>query len=210
MIKLYSASVGPYMTDCYIITDEESGESAAVDCALFDGDYEYLLRSSGVSSLKYILLTHGHFDHISGVKKLKETCGGTICIHPDDADCLTDPSKSLNQFTNYAVQEPVTADILVGEGSVLMLGNTEIKVMHTPGHTRGSVCYLVGDIMFSGDTLFRCSMGRTDFPGGSTKQLFASLARIGQMDGDLAIYPGHGEKTILAFEKEYNRYLRAK
>ena len=209
-MKICSAVIGDIHTNCYIITDEESGESAAVDCALFDADYEALLRTAGVSSLKYILLTHGHFDHISGVKRLKDVCGGQIVIHPEDAACLTDPKKSLNSYVHYASLEPVSPDLLIEEGSELLLGQTKITVMHTPGHTPGSVCYLTEDAMFCGDTLFRQSMGRTDLPGGSTLTLLVSLSRIGRMEGEYDIYPGHGEITTLSYEKRNNRYLKMK
>ncbi len=209
-MKICSAPIGDIHTNCYIITDEASGESAAVDCALFDADYEALLRTAGVSSLKYILLTHGHFDHVSGVKRLKDVCGGQIVIHPEDAPCLTDPKKSLNSYVRYASLEPVAPDVLIEEGSELLLGQTKITVMHTPGHTPGSVCYLTEDAMFCGDTLFRQSMGRTDLPGGSTLTLLVSLSRIGRMEGEYAIYPGHGEITTLSYEKRNNRYLKMK
>ena len=209
-MTITQAAIGEYATNCYIITDEESGESAAIDCALFDADYRALLQRAGVTSLKYILLTHGHFDHVSGVKRLKDACGGLIVIHPEDTDCLTDPKKSLNSYVKYAELETVPADLLAEEGSELSLGSHTITVMHTPGHTRGSVCYLIDDIMFCGDTLFRQSMGRTDLPGGSTRTLFASLERIGRMEGEYDICPGHGEKTTLSYEKRNNRYLRAR
>lgn len=209
-MKICSAVIGDIHTNCYILTDEASGESAAVDCALFDADYEALLRTAGVTSLKYILLTHGHFDHISGVKRLKDVCGGQIVIHPEDAACLTDPKKSLNSYVRYASLEPVSPDLLIEEGSELLLGQTKITVMHTPGHTPGSVCYLTEDAMFCGDTLFRQSMGRTDLPGGSTLTLLVSLSRIGRMEGEYDIYPGHGETTTLSYEKRNNRYLKMK
>ncbi len=209
-MTIYSAPIGELGTNCYIMTDGDSGESAAVDCAVFDADYRALLQKAGVTKLKYILLTHGHFDHVSGVKALKDACGGQIVIHPEDADCLTDPKKSLNSYIRYAALEPVPADILTEEGSELTLGKQTITVMHTPGHTPGSVCYLTGENMFCGDTLFRLSMGRTDLPGGSTMTLFASLERIGRMEGEYQIYPGHGEPTTLSYEKRNNFYLRAR
>lgn len=207
---LIPLTLGSYATNCYILIDDASHEALAVDCALFTADWRRALDEAGVKSLKYILLTHGHADHICGVKALKEACGGQICIHPEDADCLFDEEKSLNATMNFAAQGLCRADILVEEGTRLPFGSGEITVMHTPGHTRGSVCYLYNDLMFSGDTLFYVSMGRTDLPGGSTKQLFASLRRIGQMQGEYAILPGHDRPTSLSFEKQYNRYLRAK
>lgn len=209
-MQIYTASVGSYGTNCYIIRDEESGEAAAVDCSVYDPVYSAFIQRTGVTELKYILLTHGHFDHVCGVKPLKDRFGGSICIHREDADCLTDEKQSLNFYTKYAAQEPAEADILLEEGSELFLGRHRLTVMHTPGHTKGSVCFFTDDgDLFSGDTLFRLSMGRTDMPGGSTRTLFRSLERLGKTEGDYIIYPGHGEKTTLAEEKLYNRYLRA-
>ena len=209
-MKICSAPIGYLETNCYILTDEESGESAAVDCAVFDAAYQALLRQAGVTSLKYILLTHGHFDHISGVKRLKDVCGGQICIHHEDAECLTNPKKSLNSFVRGISPETAPPDLLIEEGSELFLGKTKLTVMHTPGHTPGSVCYLTEGKMFCGDTLFRQSMGRTDLPGGSTLTLLASLSRIGRLEGEYELFPGHGEITTLSYEKRNNRYLRMK
>lgn len=209
-MTIHSAPIGELGTNCYILTDEESGESAAVDCAVFDADYEALLKKAGVFSLKYILLTHGHFDHVSGVKQLKDACGGLICIHHEDAACLTDPKKSLNSYVRYAGLEPVSPDLLIDEGSELFLGENSITVIHTPGHTQGSVCYLTDGKMFCGDTLFRQSMGRTDLPGGSTLTLLVSLSRLARLEGEYDVFPGHGETTTLSYEKRNNRYLRMK
>ena len=209
-MTIHSAPIGELGTNCYILTDEESGESAAVDCAVFDASYLALLRRANVSSLKYILLTHGHFDHINGVKRLKNACGGLVCIHREDAACLTDPIKSLSSFIGSAEPEPIVPDVLTEDGSELFLGGQRITAMHTPGHTQGSVCYLTDGRMFCGDTLFKQSMGRTDLPGGSTLTLLLSLARIGRMEGEWEIFPGHGETTSLSYEKRNNRYLRIK
>lgn len=210
-MKILTCSVGSYLTNCYLLIDEKSGEAAAVDCAVYDDDYRFFIENSGIKELKYILLTHGHFDHVCGVKQLKENYGGRICIHHEDAACLSDEKESLNFYSKYGVQEAVFPDETFDEGTELYLGEEKLTVMHTPGHTKGSVCFLSDcGIMLSGDTLFRCSMGRTDMPGGSTRTLFQSLRRLGQLEGDYAVYPGHGEKTSLSWEKENNRYLRAK
>lgn len=207
-MKIYFASVGAYATNCYIIVDDATGEAAAVDCGVFDDVYRRMLRDAGVQKLRYILLTHGHFDHVCGVADLKDACGGEVCISAADAAGLTDEQASLNAFVQYANQRPVQPDRILSDGDVLTLGKTELRVMATPGHTKGSVCFLSDGVIFSGDTLFALSMGRTDMPGGSTMQLFKSLRAIGELPGDADVYPGHGEKTTLLFEKRYNRYLR--
>lgn len=207
---LYTQTLGSYQTDCYLYVDDDTGLAFAVDCPACGAEYRRFLEKAGVKSLCYILLTHGHFDHVCGVKELRDLTGGRVCIHKADADCLRDPDESLSsRFPDYA-QTPCRADILLEDGDVLPFAGGFIRVMHTPGHTKGSVCFFYNDIMFSGDTLFYLSMGRTDLPGGSTKELFRSLRAIGQVQGEFDIYPGHGEPTRLGFEKQYNRYLRAK
>ena len=208
-MKRFHAAVGPYGTNCWLLTDPESGEAAAVDCALYDEAYRRMLRDAGVTRLKYILLTHGHFDHVCGVAPLRDACGGEVCISAGDAACLTDENESLNAVQRFAVQAPCAPDRILREGDALSLGGETVRVLDTPGHTRGSLCFLTADALFSGDTLFRLSMGRTDLPGGSTRQLFASLRRLGALEGDYDVCPGHGEPTTLAFEKRYNRYLRS-
>lgn len=207
-MKIRYAPIGSYGTNCYILIDEASGEAAAVDCAVFDAGYRRLLEIAGVKTLKYILLTHGHFDHVCGVADLKNACGGEVCIAEADAPCLTDEKINLNAYANYAAFLPAPPDRLLRDGDVLPLGETAIRVLATPGHTPGSVCFLAGDAMFSGDTLFRLSMGRTDMPGGSTRRLFASLKKLGELPGDYDVYPGHEALTTLAYEKRNNFYLR--
>jgi len=207
---LHCVSVGSYSTNCYILIDEKTNEAFAVDCGVFDSEYQAFIDSLGIKELKYILLTHGHFDHISGVRALKEAYGGRVCIHSEDAGCLSDEKKSLNSYVDYAPLYSSEPDIILNDGDILPFGGGEIKVMHTPGHTKGSVCFFYKNIIFSGDTLFRLSMGRTDMPGGSTKQIFSSLKALGQIEGEYDIYTGHGEKTCLSFEKANNRYLRAR
>ena len=207
--RVFGAPIGGYETNCYLIRDEASGEAAAVDCAVFDADYRRLLAEAGIGRLKYILLTHGHFDHICGVKDLRDACGGEVCISAADAPALTDEAVSLNATVRFARQTPCPPDRLLAEGDALMLGETPIRVLETPGHTPGGLCFIAGNALFCGDTLFRLSMGRTDLPGGSTLRLFASLHRLGALDADLIVYPGHGAQSTLDFERRNNYYLHA-
>lgn len=197
------------MENSYILRDTETGKSAVIDPGVYNESLESLLKEKGINELDYILLTHGHFDHICGVYKLKEGFSGKVLIHEEDAVCLSNPDWSLTNSVRGYEQLPLEADAFVCDGDKISLGNTEISVMHTPGHTKGSVMYISDGFIFSGDTLFRGSMGRTDLPGGSTKTIFRSLRAVGQMEGEYRILPGHGEETSLSYEKRNNRYLRA-
>lgn len=193
-----------FATNTYIVTDEETGETAVVDPSLPE---ESLIEKLNGKNVKYVLLTHGHFDHIGGVNLVKEKTGAKVVIHKEDEEMLCDPNK------NYGTDiTPVYADVLVEDGSELPFGNTRITVLHTPGHTKGGVCYIFNDdrIMFSGDTLFRLTAGRTDLYGGDARIELMSLAKIAELKGDYKVYPGHDSSTTLDFERQYNRYMRTR
>lgn len=206
MFELKIFSPGMVYANCYIVKDEESGDAFVVDPGSYTKRLEAVLSEMKIEKLRYILLTHGHFDHIEGVKMLKENYGGEIVIHSEDADCLCDKKKSLaSKF--FFIQNNVIADKLVSDGDKLSFGDGEIEVVHTPGHTRGSVCYLICDMMFSGDTLFRNTIGRTDLPGGSFEEIKASLQKLSLLKTDYKVYPGHDVSTTLAAEKKHNPYF---
>ena len=206
MLKITTFAPGMVYANCYIVKDGQSGDAFVVDPGAYNRRFESALREAGVEKLRYILLTHGHFDHISGVKELKENFGGEIVVHREDAECLYDKSKSLASKFLFP-QHDVTADVLVNDGDRLSFGEDEIEVIHTPGHTKGSVCYVVGDIMLSGDTLFRNSIGRTDFPGGSFEEIKISLQKLASLEKNYTVYPGHNVSTTLEREKKYNPYM---
>lgn len=191
-----------FETNTYIVTDETTGETAVVDPSLPE---EKLFEKLKDKNVKYILITHGHYDHIGGVNFIKERTGAKAVVHKEDVEMLCDPNKNYGE--NIA---PTYAEILVEDGSEIPFGNTTIKVLHTPGHTKGGVCYLFNDdrVMFSGDTLFRLTAGRTDLYGGDARTELMSLAKIADLDGDYKVYPGHDQSTTLDFEREYNRYMR--
>ncbi len=195
--------------NCYLLIDEKTGEAAVVDPAWYSEDLKKAVKANGVK-LKYILLTHGHFDHIFGVHPLKEETGAEVVIHAKDADHLIDSEKSLAKGNFPETQKPVMADMLIKEGDVLTLGEEKIKVMSTPGHTMGSVCYIIESerVILSGDTLFCMTAGRTDFFDGSDELMIRSLKRLISLEGDYKVLPGHNRETTLESERKRNWYIR--
>ncbi len=209
-MKILTLDLGHEMfANCYMLIDEKSGEAAIVDPAWYVEKFNDILAENN-ASLKYILLTHGHFDHIFGVNGLKEATGAKVAIHFKDAEHLTDPKKSLAEGNMPEPQQPVTADILLKEGDIITLGEEEIKVMSTPGHTMGSVCYIIESekTIISGDTLFCMTAGRTDFPDGSDELMIASLKRLIALGGNYRVLPGHNRETTLESERTRNWYIR--
>ena len=193
-----------YASNSYLIVDDDSKQFAVVDPstdtsaakAFFDGGYV----------LKYVVLTHGHFDHILFVDEWR-ACGAEVCIHEGDAEFLGDPSKSLYlQFFARDTRHK-DADIILHDKSVIKLGDNTIEVMSTPGHTKGSICYLFDNVMISGDTLFEGSIGRTDLYGSSPADMAESIEKLSAIQKDYTVYPGHGAKTTLSREKTYGGYL---
>lgn len=197
-------------TNCYLVTDCETGAAAVVDPGEYCDALCNMLKDAGIKKLEYILLTHGHFDHILAVKQLQESFGGKIVIHEADEKNFTDGSFSLSAMFSPNAQMPQKADITLKGGETMMLGKSEIKVIHTPGHTLGGVCYVVDNAIFSGDTLFCGSIGRSDFPGGDMMTLIRSVMRLAALEGDYRVLPGHESETTLENERKYNPYLRIK
>ena len=201
-----------FTTNTYIVTDEESGEVAVIDPSLPQQELAEKVRGLNV---KYIFITHGHSDHSCGAKIVRDniTTDAKIVIHKDDDEMLHD--VTINEFANTDVDfefPEIGADIFTADGDEFMLGNTKITVMHTPGHSRGGVCYIFKEdkIMFTGDTLFKLNAGRADLYLGDARTELMSLAKIGELEGDYKIYPGHGEETTLDFERQNNRYMKTR
>lgn len=194
---------GDLDNNCYLLLDETTNKSALIDCTVADDRMRELI---GDTDLQYILLTHGHFDHIGGVRDIKKEYGCKVVISSVDAPMLSSGKASLAAFCG-AEQNDTEPDITVQDGDEIELGTLKIKVLSTPGHTSGSVCYVVGDALFSGDTLFYCSCGRTDFPTGSSDDMIKSLKKLASLDGNYKVYTGHNQLSNLDFERKNNSYM---
>lgn len=198
-MKVSVMQVGPIGTNCYFLQDEESGLMAIIDPG---DDWERILHQvkKAEGEVKYILLTHGHYDHTTAVPDLVKALPGVqVYIHQADANGagsqLFPLAAQVKDLNNY------------DEGDTLSLGSLTIEVLHTPGHSKGSVTLKVWDVLFTGDTLFCGSCGRTDLRGGSYEEIMASLKRLGELEGDFHVCPGHDRTSTLERERKYNPFL---
>lgn len=189
-------------TNCYIVMDEETKECIVIDPG---GEPEKIIEMINILSakIKYIYLTHCHGDHISGVKKLHDTLGGKILIHRIEAENLYNPEVNLSEIMGIGTIV-LEADSRIDDGDLLHVGNIEFQVIHTPGHTSGSTCLYCKNenMLFSGDTLFRGTWGRTDLPTSSFDDIINSINnKLMTLDDDTIVYPGHGKSTRIGEEK---------
>lgn len=205
-MKIHHLNLGELKANCYIV-ETEPGRCIAIDIG---GDSKMLLNFLTMKHLKLtkILITHGHYDHMNGVAEVAEATGAEVYIHEDDAFMLEDASHSLAALMSIITFKPVKNYISIDDDCIITDGKLSFKVLHTPGHSPGSVCYICEDVIFSGDTLFCCSIGRTDFPGSDIHAMRSSLKRIVALTGDYKVYPGHNESTTLAYERMNNPYLQ--
>ena len=198
-------------TNCYIVFDEKSNETMVIDPA---GDVDKIVEMIDIlkGKLKYIYITHCHGDHIGGVNELKNRCGGKILIHRYDAEGLNDEKINLTTYIGMDKIE-LEADSRVDDGDLLHLGDLEFKIIHTPGHTKGGTSLYCEEekLLFSGDTLFRGTWGRTDLPTGSIEDIMNSITnKLLILPDDTIVYPGHGKSTMIGDEKPIYLELKPK
>ena len=208
-IKLELPYVGE--TNCYIVQDEKTKETMVIDPG---GEVDKIgdMLDTLNASVKYILLTHCHGDHIAGVQELKQKYGGKVLIHIEDEPGLRTPEINLADYVGLGTVV-VEADSRLNDNDLIHIGNIEFKVLHTPGHTKGGICLYQEDekILFSGDTIFRGTWGRTDLPTSSFEAIIKSITnRIMTLPEDTIIYPGHGKSTMVREEEPIYLELRAK
>ena len=196
MLALHTLPLGAYQTTCYILHQEDSSSCVVIDPGYTPEVILDFLAGKGLK-LEAILLTHGHFDHVGAVRDLAAETGCKVYLNPDD---LSMPPRMT--------AGPLYYTDTYSDGDTLSPAGIPFQVLSTPGHTPGSVCLIAENYLFSGDTLFAGSRGRTDLPGGSTRAILESLRRLAALPQDYSVHPGHGESTTLAWEKQYNPYMR--
>ncbi len=208
-LKIVNISFPGFCANCYLVIDESTNDSFLVDPGAYGERQAAYIKSLGIEKLRYILLTHGHFDHILGAEKFRQGFSAKVVIHHLDEDKLGSEVKSLYfHFDRESDFIPTSADITVDDGDNLPFGNETVEVIHTPGHTKGGVCYKIGDALFTGDTLFKSNIGRTDFPDSDENEMLESLIKLDKLSLDYKIYPGHEGVTTLDFEKKTNYYMK--
>lgn len=198
--------LGDLENNNYLLIDEASKEAVLIDCTIPRDDIEDALKEYG-ADLKYILLTHAHFDHIMGLNYFREKYKCKALLHKDDKQLLESMKEFSQEFLPYELENQ-QVDGFLEENQSIAFGGHCIKVIHTPGHSQGGVCYLLDDMLFTGDTIFREAVGRTDLPGGNFAQLKSNIEqKIFTLDENIKIYPGHGPSSTVGWEKVHNQFL---
>lgn len=199
---------GPLGVNTYIVQDEGTGKAVVIDPAAFIDEIREHIDRIGKENITAILLTHCHFDHTMGAAELRDYTGAPVMIHILEGEWTDDPERNGVKYfmmaSNAVFPKP---DKLLHNGDIIAAGDLELKVMHTAGHSPGSCCFIAENVIFSGDTLFQCGVGRTDLAGGNSRHLRESLERLMALDIDYKVYPGHYAPTSLSFERKNNPYL---
>ena len=199
-MELYNLFPGSWNSNCYVLISGEQGEKRTAAVVDPSADKDTILRfiQGKNAVLESIILTHGHFDHVESVDTLRDATDAVVCIHKDDNEMLSDGRKNAYAFFFGEDRRWRPAERLLEDGDQLSVGKETLKVISTPGHSKGSICLLCDSILITGDTIFANGYGRYDLHGGNPSALRDSLLGLRKLDGNLTIYPGHGESARLA------------
>jgi hydroxyacylglutathione hydrolase len=199
-MQIQAFNVGMLSTNCYVANCAETREAIIIDPGFdYANEAEQVIHyvEDKALEVKFIVNTHGHSDHISGDRVLKRQYSVPVCIHAYDAHCLNDLGEAISP-----------ADVLLADGDLVKFGRMALKVMHTPGHSPGSISLVGEKLVFTGDTLFAGGIGRTDFAGGSDRDMRLSLEKLLRLPDDYVVYPGHGVVSTIGEERRFNPFLR--
>lgn len=206
-MKILCIVAGPIGVNCYIVKDEATNEGIIIDPGGNAGEIIKAVSDEKMT-VKYVVNTHGHSDHIGANTEVCQALNAKLLIHKADKDMLTDSKKNLSYFMGLNIISKM-ADEFVAHGDVIEFGTIKLKVIHTPGHSEGGICLYGENVLFSGDTLFADSIGRCDFPGGSEIVLIRSIKeKLMVLPDDTKVLPGHGPATDIAWERNHNPYLQ--
>lgn len=210
-MNLRMLTVGPFFTNCYVVWCDKHKEAIVIDPGFLRKDEAakvLAIFKENELEVKFIVDTHGHPDHTFGNGVVKDATGASIIIHNLDSDMLGESGRRLQAYFGFNVASPI-ADSILKEGDVVEFGSFSLRVLHTPGHSPGSISLIGADCVFTGDTLFAGSIGRVDLPGGSGKEIVKSLQeKLAVLPDRFLIYPGHGPQSTIGKEKMYNPFLQ--
>lgn len=196
--------VGSLQVNCFIIADEGTKTAMVVDPGDEPDRILDEVRRNGWE-VRYIVCTHGHFDHVGAVKELKEATGASVALHKDELEMYSS-ARTAAKLWGFEADDPPAPDLFVKDGDGLSLGSLEFRVLHTPGHSVGGICLLSGEVLVTGDTLFAGSVGRTDLRGGDLGVLKQSFRRLMALPESTKVLPGHGPATTIGHEKHHNMF----
>lgn len=200
--------VGAFQENCWVIGNRRTGEAVCVDPGADAGEILAMARDMGVS-IKYIANSHAHIDHILGVRDVQRETGAKFLLHPGDLEIARGAADSAKRFFGADIEPPPDPDALLADADTIDIDGLQLRVLHTPGHTPGSVCFYAEGVLFAGDTLFAGSIGRTDLPGGDYDQEMGSIVeRLLILPDDTIVLPGHMEQTTIGYERQRNPYVR--